>query len=102
MAYALASGDFNPHHLTRLTARPLGYKRPIAHGMWTLARAIGLLERRTPLTGEITVEAAFKRPLYMPSRVAFTAVEEGPAASRMAVFAPSTQEPHLFATVSWG
>lgn len=95
LAYAWASGDFNPHHLTRLMARPLGYRRPIAHGMWTLARAIGLLEQRHPLPVEVALEAQFKRPLFMPGKASFAA--DGPGS--FGVFAPSTGAPHLLARV---
>ncbi|CAH1773582.1 unnamed protein product, partial [Owenia fusiformis] len=41
--YAHVSSDWNPHHLWTWTARPLGYKQPIAHGMWTLARTMAVL-----------------------------------------------------------
>lgn len=38
--YAKVSGDWNPHHLYPWSARLIGYKMPIAHGMWTLGRVI--------------------------------------------------------------
>ncbi|MDN5874434.1 MAG: hypothetical protein L0H29_08655, partial [Sinobacteraceae bacterium] len=36
--YARVSGDYNPIHLYPLTARLFGFKRAIAHGMWSAAR----------------------------------------------------------------
>lgn len=66
--YAAASGDWNPHHLWPISARLVGYRRPIAHGMWTLGRALARLEE--PLAPPWQVEAAFKRPIYLPGRVA--------------------------------
>ena len=38
------SGDRNPIHLHRLTARAFGQPAPIAHGMWTKARCLAALE----------------------------------------------------------
>lgn len=43
LSYAKVSGDFNPHHLWPFTAKLLGYKKPIAHGMWTLSKAIAIV-----------------------------------------------------------
>ena len=66
--YAKISGDYNPIHLYSLTARIFGFKRPIAHGMWTLARAISLI----PLQHEqafTEVNCRFKRPVLLPSQV---------------------------------
>ena len=69
--YAAVSGDRNPIHTSRLGARLFGFPRPIAHGMWTKARALAALEGRLP--GACTVEAAFKQPLPLPSTVVFAA-----------------------------
>jgi acyl dehydratase len=43
-AYARLSGDWNPIHLWTWSARLMGVKRPIIHGMHTLARACAELE----------------------------------------------------------
>jgi acyl dehydratase len=39
--YAAASGDLNPLHLDADVARAAGFDRPIAHGMRTMACAVG-------------------------------------------------------------
>jgi acyl dehydratase len=44
-AYARISGDWNPIHLWTWSARLMGLKRPIIHGMHTLARACAELEQ---------------------------------------------------------
>lgn len=64
--YALVSGDVNPIHLSALTARILGFKRAIAHGMWTTARALSTLMPREPIE-QASVTAEFKTPLYLPA-----------------------------------
>lgn len=65
--YGLVSGDVNPIHLSALTARILGFKRAIAHGMWTSARALATLMPREPVE-QASIEAEFKTPLYLPAK----------------------------------
>ncbi len=65
--YARASGDWNPHHLWPMTARVLGYRRPIAHGMWTLGRALAM--PACQLAVPWVAEAKFRRPVFLPGRV---------------------------------
>lgn len=67
--YAQASGDWNPHHLYPITARLLGYRRAIAHGMWALSRTLGMIEREWPFEFPLNVEATFKRPIFLPSDI---------------------------------
>ena len=67
--YAGVSGDHNPIHLTRLTAKAFGFPRQIAHGMWSLARCVGALESRLPPS--VRVDVAFKKPILLPGSVAF-------------------------------
>jgi MaoC dehydratase-like protein len=69
--YAAVSGDHNPIHTSRLGARMFGFKRPIAHGMWTMARCLAALGARLPPA--YTVEVVFKKPLSLPARVGFRA-----------------------------
>jgi hypothetical protein len=71
--YAAVSGDRNPIHLYPLSAKLFGFKRAIAHGMWTKARCVAALEGRLPEA--VTVDVRFKKPLLIPSRVEFSAVE---------------------------
>lgn len=61
-AYARVSDDWNPHHLWPWSARLFGYRRPIAHGMWSLARCLAALRPEGPLF----VDARFKLPLLLP------------------------------------
>ncbi len=65
--YGSVSGDRNPIHLWALSARLFGFRRAIAHGMWTHARALAALLPREPLTqAEVAVD--FKTPLFLPAR----------------------------------
>ncbi|MEX0427043.1 MaoC family dehydratase [Nocardioides sp. DS6] len=67
--YAAVSGDYNPIHLTTLSAKALGFPRHIAHGMWTKARCLAALENR--LSDAVRIDVAFKKPVFLPSSVAF-------------------------------
>ena len=90
--YAAASGDRNPIHLHPLTARAFGFPRPIAHGMWTMARCLAQLEGRLPEA--FTVSVAVRRPVPLPGRVRFAAEERG-AVTAFAVRGGAGEEPPL-------
>ena len=66
--YASVSGDYNPHHLYGITARLFGFRSPIAHGMWSLARVTAELAHVFPLGPVFKIEASFKRPVFLPAR----------------------------------
>ncbi|WP_448612441.1 MaoC family dehydratase [Geodermatophilus sp. URMC 60] len=65
--YARVSGDVNPIHLSRLTAKAFGFKRAVAHGMWVKARALAALSGRLPEA--MAVDVVFRKPLFLPSTV---------------------------------
>lgn len=75
--YAAVSGDYNPIHLGALSAKLFGFKKAIAHGMWSKARCLAALEAITPQAGyQINVD--FLKPVYLPSTVNFySKPEEG-------------------------
>jgi acyl dehydratase len=81
--YAAVSGDRNPIHLHALTAKPLGFPRAIAHGMWTKARSLAALERELP--DAYAVEVRFRRPISLPATVGFWSEGEDSAAIRFGV-----------------
>ncbi|MDL5203101.1 MaoC/PaaZ C-terminal domain-containing protein [Streptomyces sp. ALI-76-A] len=67
--YGAASGDRNPVHLHPLTARLFGFRRAIAHGMWTVARC--LAAHGTPEA--VLVRADFRAPVLLPATVTYAA-----------------------------
>jgi acyl dehydratase len=83
--YAAASGDRNPIHLYPLTAKPFGFPRHIAHGMWTFARALAATGAAIN-SEQFTARAEFKAPVPLPSTVAFGSDE--PTASAGSYRAP--------------
>jgi acyl dehydratase len=73
--YARLSGDYNPIHLWPWTARLLGFRRPIIHGMHSLGRTLALLQQHQG--GAIDqIDARFTAPLALPAEVVLHA-EDG-------------------------
>ncbi|WP_036923539.1 MaoC family dehydratase [Propionicicella superfundia] len=67
--YAAVSGDINPIHLSAVTARPFGFRRPIVHGMWTYARVLSSLDGRLPHA--FRADMRFLKPIPLPATVSF-------------------------------
>ncbi|WP_427169633.1 MaoC family dehydratase [Arthrobacter sp. 92] len=67
-AYAAVSGDFNPIHLSVLTAKALGMRRSIAHGMYLASRA--LADVGAVKGDSFSWDVAFEAPVFLPARVA--------------------------------
>ena len=70
--YAAVSGDHNPIHLHAWSAKPFGFPRAIAHGMWTKARCLAALR----LPDAFTAEVRFKKPILLPGKVTFGEAED--------------------------
>jgi acyl dehydratase len=70
--YAAVSGDHNPIHLSALTARAFGFRRAIAHGMYTASRALAQVGPGRGEAFDWTVD--FASPVLLPGTVdlAFT------------------------------
>jgi acyl dehydratase len=67
-AYARISGDWNPIHLWTWSARLMGMKRPIIHGMHTLARACAELEQACGRR-ILALEGRFRAPVPLGSEL---------------------------------
>jgi hypothetical protein len=95
--YGEVSGDRNPIHLHKLTAKMFGYRRAIAHGMWTKARCLAAFEGRLP--DACTVDVRFKTPVLLPSKVGFAAAPDGDG-WRFELFGARDGKPHLEGTIT--
>lgn len=70
--YAKISGDYNPIHLSGVSAKAFGFKKPIAHGMWTLARAISafVAHQDNPDACHLKdITCQFKKPVFLPNHI---------------------------------
>jgi acyl dehydratase len=94
--YAAVSGDRNPIHLHALAARPLGFPRAIAHGMWTMARCLAALEEADtgPLPEALRIDVRFRRPIPLPATVGFASAAQTGAVG-FCVRDASTDASHL-------
>lgn len=102
--YAKVSGDFNPIHLSALSARLFGFRRAIAHGLWTAARATGPLLPDHPLT-QASLDVDFKTPLFLPSTASLwsthSAHARGQHSALFEVRNAAGDKPHLRARLGY-
>lgn len=73
--YADVSGDRNPIHLTKISAKLFGFDRPIVHGMYSASRAFSAagVSAARPLTWFV----GFDAPIKLPGTVAFSTSRAG-------------------------
>lgn len=94
--YAAVSGDRNPIHLSAVTARPFGFRKAIAHGMYTAARALADVG---PAAGHaFTWSVELASPVLLPATVAVRVAPEGDGYG-YAAWNPSSGKPHLTGSV---
>lgn len=66
-AYAAVSGDFNPIHLSVLSAKALGLRRSIAHGMYAASRVVS--DIGSPKPDAFSWDISFESPIFLPATV---------------------------------
>lgn len=100
--YAGVSGDRNPIHLHALTARAFGFPRAIAHGMWSQARVLALLEQQSGWRQEaVSVSCQFKKPLFLPGTAQLN-WQAGESGWEYQLLNASGDAPHLSGDIQWG
>jgi hypothetical protein len=72
--YARISKDYNLIHLHPLAAKLFGFKRHIAHGMWTKAQCLSALVDQG--TRSFECQVAFKKPIFLANNVRFSSASE--------------------------
>jgi acyl dehydratase len=85
-----------------LTARLFGYPRAIAHGMFSAARCLALLQHGLPADAPLALDLRFKRPLLIPGQVALhTAQGTAPDqdTTRFVLKVQPSGEPHIDGTL---
>ncbi|MCC3318026.1 MaoC family dehydratase [Nocardia africana] len=94
--YAAASGDRNPIHMSALGAKAFGFPRSIAHGMWSAAAILGVIEGRVPAKTSYAVK--FGKPILLPSTVNVYA-DQTAEGWDLSLKHPKKGYPHLTATL---
>ncbi|WP_338489435.1 MaoC/PaaZ C-terminal domain-containing protein [Pseudomonas trivialis] len=74
--YARVSGDYNPIHLSALTAKLFGFPQAIAHGLWNKARMLAALGEHLP-AANVEIDVEFKKPVRLPGEVTLSASPTG-------------------------
>ncbi|HEY3596323.1 MAG TPA: MaoC/PaaZ C-terminal domain-containing protein [Paraburkholderia sp.] len=98
--YAQVSGDYNPIHLSALSAKAFGFPRAIAHGMWTLAHAAAALQPGRPLAAAM-FSAEFRRPMLLPSVASLWTAASSPTARELEVRDAADTHSHLRGRFEW-
>jgi hypothetical protein len=70
--YAKVSGDYNPIHLYPWLAGVFGFKRHIAHGMWSKAKCLSMMADK--LKGSFVVNVDFKKPIFLPADLIYSEI----------------------------
>jgi acyl dehydratase len=99
--YAAVTGDRNPIHLYPWTARLFGFKRQIAHGMWSAARCLAAIDAAPgaeadafPASGlDFAVE--FRAPVLLPSTVAFATAADAEGGTAFTLTSAHSGRTHL-------
>ena len=95
--YARISQDFNPIHLYATSARLFGFKRAIAHGLWTKARVLAELSPRLAKAPRL-FDVQFRQPLLLPGRASLRYVQE-PARIDFSLLEAAGGKVHLAGTL---
>lgn len=98
--YAAASGDYNPIHLYPLSAKLMGFKRQIMHGMWSKSRVVAELVA-ADYDGLLCVDVAFKLPIFLPASVTLL-YNSDEAGSQFELKDSAGKKPHLAGTIALG
>lgn len=95
--YAGVSGDYNPIHLSGPSAKALGMKGAIAHGMYTASRA--LAATAVPAEVPFSWSVEFAAPVVLPATVAVSVHDDGRRehweSSRVIAWNRERNKPHL-------
>jgi acyl dehydratase len=96
--YARLTGDINPIHLSTITAKALGFKGMMLHGMWIVGRACAMHPVQM-MANNIRLESEFKLPVILPSDLRYRWWEEA-GVLEMRVLDQNGTKPHMIARLS--
>lgn len=97
--YAAVSGDHNPIHLSALTAKAFGFRRAIAHGMYTASRALAQVGPGRGQAFDWTVD--FASPVLLPGTVDLAVTPRGHVRGADAAIPGATDHSAGYDYVGW-
>jgi MaoC like domain len=100
--YAGCSGDYNPIHWNDRTAGWFGFRKAIAHGMWSLAASL-VAAKRDVYVRPFEIEARFSAPIYLPADLMVVQLDAGSNAAPERYVLRDAHKPrvHLEIDVLW-
>lgn len=90
--YAAVSGDYNPIHLNPVTAKVLGQKSMIAHGMYLAGR---MLAGREPSGGGYSWQISFATPVPLPGTVSLNFAHPALGHTEVTAWDSRRKRPHF-------
>ena len=93
--YALVSKNIDPIHMSFLSAKIMGHKSSIMHGMWGLARSLSEIKK---LRGPYQINCTFISPMYLPCKVKLGIVQKEEC-TEFGFYPKSGDRPHFLGTV---
>jgi len=90
-AYAALSNNVDPIHMSGWSARLMGHRSALMHGMWLAARG---LSAHGLSASPAQVEFRFVSPVYLPATVAFQRTDDG-----FGLYSDDGQHTHLLGRV---
>jgi hypothetical protein len=97
--FSSVANDINPIHMSAITAKLFGFKRAIAHGMFSVGRCVARILGDAPIDGPYTVDVKFKRPLFIPGSAALHTIVEDNETKFLLKVLPKG-EPHVEGTIT--
>jgi len=91
--YARVSADFNLIHLSNPTARLFGFRRAIAHGMWSLARCATEIGANVT-AGTAELEVGFRAAIPLPSLLTLRSASSA-GGCQFALHGSHSEKPYL-------
>ena len=97
--YAAVSGDRNPIHMSPLGGKAFGFPSSIAHGAWTAAAMLRVVEGHIP--DAVVHSVRFGKPVILPARIGlFVSRDEATGGTEIVAKDLKKGFPHVTATVT--
>jgi hypothetical protein len=95
--YAKVSGDYNPIHLHQVSAKLFGFKKAIAHGMYSKALAISSIAKHDDFyTSRFEIDTVFKQAISLPSQAMLSHFATGSNKCDFSLTSMSSQKERTF------
>lgn len=99
--YAKVSGDYNPIHLHPLCARLFGFKKAIAHGMYSKALVVSNIANQQHFyKSEFQIDTLFMQAISLPTKALLTSISTDKQSCDFQLSSASSCKERIFLTGS--